>query len=127
MHNKIFILFLFIAAPLLAEQKNSLPQEVKVEETADDLQKLDLLITITQENIEKQKKLRQLLINYREVEQSCIQNSNDPKLLLQLVSSAKKLHDGIDECYLHDYFRHEFLEELKKLTKLAEKKNIPSL
>lgn len=125
MKRSIFFVLLILGFSNLYSSPITLPHEPDVESTQDELARLDLLIQVSQENIEREKNLRALVVQYRECEANCIKNPNDSQRLVQLIACAKKLHGCIEESYLQDYFRPQFLEELKKLVKVADKKEVP--
>lgn len=94
-------------------------------ETSDFVVRMDKLIAATEASVQRQKALRELLIQYKEKEKKAISNPDDTDNLLQLVDLAKKVKSSIEENFLQDYFPPQFLQELDKLSKIAKQKNIP--
>ena len=99
--------------------------EVEVTEAEDELSRIDSLISATEQSLERQKKLRALIADYRKIEKSCLENPKNPDLLFKLAKAGKMVHDGVQEAYLADYFQPEFVKELQKLKVIADKKSIP--
>jgi hypothetical protein len=100
-------------------------EEDREEQVAEQVADIDRLIKATQDAIEKQKNVRNLLENYRKIESNCLQNSSDPDLLFKLADAGKLLFNAIEESGLKDYFKPEFIVELKKLKDISEKRTIP--
>lgn len=125
---------LFIASVVLASSQISLhadpilPQNVATVETQEEqnaLAQIDTLIQATQAGLERQKKLKILIEEYKKTENSCFAKPNDIALLFKLAKSGKQLYNAIQENGLTDYFQESFVEELKKLSAIADKKSIP--
>jgi hypothetical protein len=95
-------------------------------EPRDDMARLDGLITGTEENLRREKALQGILKEYKKAEAEAIKNPNDSDKLSKLVLLAKKAYGAIVEASLEDYFSPQFLEELKKLSQIAERKNVPA-
>jgi hypothetical protein len=92
----------------------------------DDIARLDQLITGTEQQLRKEKQLRELLLEYKKAESAAIKNPHDSDKLAKLVTLAKKAHEAITDTALDDYFTPQFLEELKKLSQISERKNVPA-
>jgi hypothetical protein len=121
----LFLLVQAASAYGETEATDALPSMGEQLEVVDELSKLDVLIAATEESLKRQKLLKERLKNYYALEKACIANPKDTKKLLELVVSAKQVLDDIQNAYIEDYFRPEFIEELQKLAKIGEKKNIP--
>ncbi len=91
----------------------------------DEITKLDMLIQATENSLTRLKALKVLLTDYKAAEARAITNPNDTDNLLKLVNLAKQVQDSITDAELQDYFAPQFLEELKKFSEIANKKNIP--
>ena len=94
-------------------------------EPQDEVAKVDLLIAATEENLHRLKALRVLMIEYKQAELKAVKDPKDTDNLLKLVTDAKKIHEIISESQLQEYFSPQFLEEIKKFSQVADKKNIP--
>ena len=123
----IFILFVLCSLNLYAEPVDDLIEFSQEEAVTaeDELARIDLLIRATEENLTRQKGLRDLVTDYRKTEKSCIANPKDAALLFKLAKTGKAVYEGITDAYLADYFQPEFLSELQKLKQIADKKSIP--
>jgi hypothetical protein len=124
--NFFFLTFfaLMMSTPVFSENPAPLADDRDIE-AAEQVGDIDRLIKATQEAIEKQKNVRGLLENYRKIEKECLQNPSDPDLLFKLADAGKLLFSQIQESGLKDYFKPEFIEELKKLKEISEKRTIP--
>lgn len=92
----------------------------------DDLAALDQLIVATEKALQRQKDLRVLLVQYKQAEQEAIKNSDDAKSVAKLITLGKEVYTAIKTAYLEDYFSPQFIEELKTLAEIGDKKQIPS-
>ena len=76
------------------------------------------------------KKLRTLLQNvqqFRAQEEKCIREPDNLDGLYKLSEYALLVKQSIKECYVEPYFTQSFLEDIEKVSKTAEKRNLPSL
>lgn len=108
-----------------AEPKAISPQEKETEGGQSIITKMDALIEATKESTIRLEKLKQLLLQYKEKEKEAINNPDDTDNLMRLVNAAKALDEVITENSLQEYFPPQFLQELKKLSHIADKRNIP--
>lgn len=92
-----------------------------------ELTAIDRLCKATEENLEHQKKLRTLIQEYKKIEGKCVDRPTDNDLLYKLAMQGGTVYDAIEGDYLADYFKPEFIAELKKLKEIADKKNIPQI
>jgi hypothetical protein len=92
----------------------------------DDIAALDLLISATEKSLQRQKALKVLLVQYKQAEQEAIKNSDDAKSVAKLIACGKEVYSAIKTAYLEDYFSPQFIEELKTLADIGDKKQIPS-
>src|SRR5205085_4440035 len=113
---QLWILFsVLTCSHLMGATTPELPSSKK-EDPKDEIARLDQLITATEENLQKEKALREILVKYKQIEMLAIKNPDDVDNLLKLVSLAKKARESIVDLALEDYFSPQFLEELKKLS-----------
>ena len=124
MKQYLFIVCIFLMSPLTGAPLPTGLDEIHLEE--DDISKLDVLIQIHQENLEKEKVIKTFLTEYKALEKACTKSSKIEDLT-RLTHIAYKLHTVIQEAFLEDYFRPQFMQELKKLAMVGEKKRIPSV
>ena len=87
--------------------------------------KMDALISATEKSLVSQKEIRDLLMQYKEVEKKAIVDPDNTDNLLKLLLLAKELHESIQKGYLEEYFPPQFLQELDKLAALYDKRSIP--
>lgn len=99
--------------------------DAKISEPQDEVAKIDLLIEATNANLSRLKNLKVLLVEYKQAEVQALKDPNDSDNLVTLVNLAKQIQDTITDSALQDYFAPQFLEELKKFSAIADKKNIP--
>lgn len=92
---------------------------------AQELQRLNNLMTITQQNLENQKKLQQLFMDYQQQQITYLQNSQDKELTLQMVRSAHRLLESIKANHLVQIFDTEFISQLTFFAQFAVKRGIP--
>jgi hypothetical protein len=100
------------------------PKNIAKDEGQDVVSQIDRLIFATESSLQRQKKIRALLLQYKEVETLAIKDPNNSDNLMKLVGLAKQLQDSIKENHLQDYFPPQFMEEISKLAHVAEKKTI---
>ena len=87
---------------------------------------LDQLIIATEKALQKQKEVRSLLVQYKLAEQEAIKNSDDAKRVAKLIFLGNQVYTLIKDAHLGDYFSPQFIEELKTLSEIGEKQQIPS-
>jgi len=116
MKKLLALLVIFLANGLFAQN---------IQEPQDDVAKIDQLIDATNDNLARLKKLKGLLIEYKQAEVKAIKDPDDTDNLLKLVTLAKEIDDIISDSALQDIFAPQFLEEIKKFAQIAGKKNIP--
>jgi hypothetical protein len=98
---------------------------VDSEQPQDELAKTDQLIGATEASLARLKSLRSLIVDYRQCELRAIQDPNDTDNLLKLITLAKQINTIVQDQALQDYYSPQFVEELKKFSQIAEKRNIP--
>lgn len=119
----IFSFFCFLCGGLYAA--GIAPEELVGPES--ECTVLDKLICATQNSLEQQKQLRLYIVEYQKIEQECIANPNNPQKLIELARSGSKVYTSIEENGLTDYFKPEFITDLKKLKEINDKKTIPAV
>ena len=102
---------------LLAEEKQTMTEEAQI----------NLLINATKTSLESLQKLQKSLETFREQETRCLERSDDADALFALSECALALSTSIRENRVEAYFRPSFIEELEKLKKAAESKNLPPI
>ena len=88
---------------------------------------LELLIRAQEESAQKLKKLLTDLSQFQEQEAKCLHGQANSDDLYRLSELAFIVKQGIADCCVEAYFRPQFLEDINKLSLMAEKKNIPLL
>lgn len=88
---------------------------------------LELLVQAQEKSAQKLKTLLIDLQKFRDQEARCVNTQANMDDLYRLSECALKVKQEIAECYVEPYFRPQFLEDLEKLSKAAEKKNLPLL
>lgn len=98
-------------------------EQVEINET--ELNRLDRVIQATQQNLEKQKAIRNDLIEYMQLQDLYAANSKDNDHLLRMAKSANRLLEKIKENHLLQTFSSDFISELTIFAQLANKRGIP--
>lgn len=88
---------------------------------------LEMLIQAQEKSALKLKTLLADLARFRSQETFCVAKDATTDDLFKLSECALKVKQEIRECHVEPYFRPQFLEDLEKLSKAAEKKNLPLL
>lgn len=90
-----------------------------------ELRRLDTLIQATEQSLEGQKKLKELIIQYQNIQDQFLNDTQNNDLLFQLVKSAYRALQSINENHLIHTFDPEFISELTTLSQIATKRGIP--
>jgi hypothetical protein len=88
---------------------------------------IELLINATKSSLEELKSLQEKLRVFRRQEAICIQSPDDAEALYKFSKAALDLLDKIHATSLEPYFRASFLDELRALSRPAEKHAIPPI
>lgn len=88
---------------------------------------INLLISATKTSLESLEKLQKSLVAFKEQEKRCLEQPDDVDALFALSECALVLITSIRENKVEPYFRSSFIEELDKLKKAAESKNLPPI
>lgn len=83
------------------------------------------LYEATQRSLEQIRKLQENLAAFRKQEAVTLQTPEDVDALYALSQAALRLSQSIRETRLEPYFRPAFIEELSRVSKMAESKAIP--
>lgn len=121
-----FILALSVSASFIhSAPSSSLPLEESHSLISDQLAKLDLLIRATEQSLEGEKKLREMIKEYKKIEALFLQHPEDNDVLFTMVKQAFKVLEMIKETHLLHAFDAEFIDELTVLAQAASKRGIP--
>ena len=82
---------------------------------------LDNLIAMTQISLEKQKTLRELIVQYNKTQQATLADTDDNELLMRTVKMAQRVLESIQENNLTHNFDAAFLSELTLLAQIGSK------
>lgn len=82
---------------------------------------LDTLISGTEKQLEAEKKLRDQVVKYVQVQQKYAQNTQDKELATKVVRKASFLYKKIKELELTQAFDQKFLSELAFFSNIADK------
>jgi hypothetical protein len=88
---------------------------------------LDDLIATTALNLENQKVLKKLLIDYVAIQNQYVQNVNDQALSMKMVKTAHQLLEKIKELNLTHIFDAQLLSELTFFSQIAVKQGVPEI
>ncbi len=86
---------------------------------------LDNLIETTRQNLESQKKLRELLQEYTKLQQQYVQNTQDKQLSYKIVKKAQEVLEKIQDQHLAHTFDQELMSELTFFSNISAKWNTP--
>jgi hypothetical protein len=122
-----FAFFVFVllghldAADPISNLKETEPALVAAKE----LQRLNNLISITEKNLENQKALKELFLEYQKQQVNYLQNSDDKEATLRMVKSAHRLLESIKANHLLETFDTEFISQLTFFSQFATKRGVP--
>lgn len=90
-----------------------------------ELAMLDTLIVATQQSLEQQKVLRDLITKYLDTQEAFLEDSENKELLYRTVKLAHRVSESIKENHLIHNFDAAFLSELNLLSQVAVKYGEP--
>ncbi len=114
---------MFSFGTLTSEEINTGSSEFEL--ILDEAQQVNALIDATKQSLVRLERLKKLIQELKDTEQLCMKYPKDQKLLYKLAQIGHETYLALQEAHLEDYFRSEFLSELKKLYEIADKKTIP--
>lgn len=94
--------------------------------TNDEVNLLNNLIDVTKKNLDNQIQLKALLVDYIQIKDQYMQNTDDKQLSYRMVQKAYVLLDKIKEDYLTQLFDQEFMSELTFFASIGAKWNNPN-
>jgi len=118
----MFLLFFLALNSLSADMPAIKEPPVLVENEID---VLNTLISATEKNLVKQRKMKELVLEYQKVFAVYLKNSNDKEAVMKVAFVAEKLLKEIQESHLTDSFNPDFISELTLFSQIAAKKGIP--
>lgn len=92
---------------------------------AKELQLLNNLITITQQNLENQRALKELFLDYQQQQVNYLHDAQNKELTLKMVKSALRLLESIKTNHLLQTFDTEFISQLTFFSQFATKRGVP--
>ncbi len=128
MKTALNALFLLMFSAMLCAADVKVTPDIKstpVAQEQDEVTKMDMLIKATENSLVRLKALKTLIVEYKKCELKAINSPSDTDNLYKLVNLAKQIQEGINDSQLQDYFSQQFLDELKRFSEIANKKNIP--
>lgn len=125
MKHALFFVIFCLQLTCLQAASNAPSTDVTVENPQDEVAKVDQLILATKDTLKRLEMLKDLLVQYKQAEAAALKNPSNQETVTKLVNLAKQVNDLINETYIQEYFAPQFLEELKKFSQAADKKNIP--
>lgn len=90
-----------------------------------ELAMLDTLIVATQQSLEQQKVLRDLITKYLDTQEAFLEDSDNKELLYRTVKLAHRVSESIKENHLVHNFDGAFISELNLLSQVAVKYGEP--
>jgi hypothetical protein len=134
MNNQTFFQYLLAAALLLvtspalicgAEKQAITYYKDPAALLTNEVSRIDNLIFYTQKSLDQQKKLRDLIVEYKTIQEQYLKKTQDNDLLIAMVKSAHRTLRTIEEYHLTQTFDPEFIEELTVLSLKASKRGAP--
>ena len=98
-----------------------------VEQPISEEAQINLLINATKTSLASLQELQTRFAAFKQQESRCIERPDDADALFSLSECALALLTSIRENKLEPYFRGAFIEELEKLKKTAQSKNLPPI
>lgn len=98
-----------------------LPKVEVAPERSKDLLMLESLIEITKKNLDNQKNLRGLILEYLDIYDKYVENMDNKQLSFRMIKKAKEVLDLIKETHLIHSFDQDFLSELTYFSNIASK------
>lgn len=92
---------------------------------SNEISTLDLLIKSTEQSVENQKYLRQLIVKYQDSLKLYLKDPDNSDRMLSTAKEAYRALECIKENYLESTFDPKFIEELTVFAKVANKRGIP--
>ncbi len=127
MFHRICFLIVSMAIFSVALHGADAPKGSKKEKmVANELSILDNLIEVSEQNVETQKKLRDLIKKYQQLQSQYLQDEQNKEVLYKLVRVAYQASEIIKENHLSQVFDPDFLSELNLLAQIGQKRGIPS-
>lgn len=124
---KYWVLFTsLICSPLVANlsEESLVVGEARSRITVDPLTSLDHLISSTEETLQKEKRLRTLMVEYEKVQAICFRDPDDRDRMVVMVKKAQDLLAAIKELNVLYMFDEDFLKELSLFSRVATKNTV---
>ena len=133
MYKKIFT-FLFFAYSTASYGTGTIqvqvPQSSLLEHQAfldeDEIAAMDHLLDNTSHQLEVQKQMRQLMLDFRRQKDEFAKGNQTKSHAAQMVRSARQIYESITAHHLQYLFSQEYLEELLFFSSIAGKNRIKS-
>lgn len=126
-----FLFFLCSVPPFLGADNPTLqvPQSSLMEirsafENGDEIRTLDTLIASTTKQLETQKQLKKLMLQFREQQEAFVQGEESKTLAGQMVRTARQIHELITANHIEHLFPKDYLDELNFFSSIAGKNKI---
>lgn len=117
----IFPLVFAIAEETTFFKRNSLSEKINVNPIEDEIVLIEDLLRSTEKQLEIQKKLKILMIEFKKQKDLFIKGLQSKKHASLMVVTASKIMDLISSGHLQHLFSSEYLEELALFTSIANK------
>ena len=121
---RLIILAFLAISPLAALEH--LPQISDASSDVDhELSELNALITVTEEMLTAEKKVRFQVEEYSRLRQLYLRDGDDRELLFRIIKAAYTLRETIHHHHLDHAFSKSFIEELDLFAQVANKRSLP--
>lgn len=116
-----YLLILSLSGSVLFTQVHS--EETSLSVTEDEIEVLDQLIAATDRKAVAQKKLRNVMIDFKKQKERFFKGDQTKKHSFLMVKTASQILRVIQENHLQHLFASDYLEELALFSSIAEKQN----
>lgn len=111
---RILLIFSLICTPLIANEPSPLAE--------DEIKRLEDWIQITEEQLELQKKLKKLMIEFRLQKDQFTSGNENKSFIANMIKTAKEIFILIRQAHIEHLFPSDYLKELALFKSIGEKK-----
>ncbi len=127
--RKYFFIFLSAMSTLSAEPTLHLPQSSLIETSvgigeADEVSVVDQLIVTTSQQLEMEKHLKRLMLDFKAQKEEFVQGNQTKSHAGRMVRTARQIYELISAHHLQHLFSKDYLDELTFFSSIAGKNAI---
>ena len=109
-----------IKAEVVSEDINR-AEDIDIVHYENEVETMDHLISVTEQHLNAQKKLRNLIAEFKKQKDRFFKGAQTKKHSFKMVKTASQILHLIHENYLQQLYSPEYLEELTMFSSIAEK------